>query len=109
MNTFAIKQDDLLPEPQVTLYDALGAVVDLTTAVSVQFLMRNADTLAVKVNAAATVVTPTAGVVKYVWAGTDTDTAGSYQAEWEVTWSGSRKQTFPTKGFDTVVVYEDVG
>lgn len=108
MNVFNVKRDDLLPEPQVTLYDALGAVVDLTTATSVKFLMRLASTGAVKVNAAATVVTAGSGVVKYTWAGTDTDTAGSYQAEWEVTWPGGKTQTFPTKGFDTVVVYEDV-
>lgn len=108
MNQFSIKQDDLLPEPEATLYDALGSVVDLTSAVSVKFLMRRADTGAVKVNAAADVVTAALGLVKYTWIGTDTDTAGSYQAEWEVTWSGSRKQTFPTKGFDVVVVYEDV-
>ena len=49
-----------------------------------------------KVNAAATVVTASLGRVKYTWTGTDTDTAGTYIGQFEMT-SGGKKRTAPNR------------
>ena len=50
----------------------------------------------------------TDAIVRYKWAAGDTDTVGSFDVQWEITWPGSEPQTVPTKGFYTVTVYDDL-
>lgn len=107
MADFAIKAHDRLPSIQATLSTA-GAPVDLTAATAVTFIMRPAAGGTVKVDAAATIVSAASGVVRYDWVAADTNTPGSYQAEWEVVWTGGRKQTFPTLTYHTVDVLADL-
>lgn len=94
MADFDIGKGDLLPVIEGTLLED-GSPVNLTGA-TVLFRMVNASGV-VKVAAAATVVGVLTGDVEYGWAGTDTDTAGTYQAEWEVTFTGVKPLTFPNK------------
>ncbi len=107
MSLFSIKQDDRIPSIAATLTYADGTVIDLTGG-AVKFLMRPEAGGAVKVNATATIVLPaTAGAVRYDWAAGDTDTVGTFQAEWEVTISGL-KITVPNDSYILVVVTEDI-
>lgn len=106
MSTFFIKRNDTGPSIQGTLERPNGTAVDLTGA-TVRFHMRFKNG-ATKVDAAATIVTAASGIVKYPWIAADTDTAGYYQAEWEVTYADSSVETFPNYEFQTVQVYEDV-
>ena len=99
---FTIKANDRLPSIQATLS------ADLTTATSVKFIMKTITGNTIKVNTTATIVTPASGIVRYDWAAVDTATPGSYQAEWEVTWTGGKKQTFPTLTYHTVDVLADL-
>lgn len=94
MADFTIGQDDLLPIIAATLKDEQGAAVDLTGA-SCKFHMGIAGSPA-KINATAVIDVAASGTVHYVWASGDTDTPGTYEAEWEVTYTaGSKPITFP--------------
>jgi hypothetical protein len=106
VSDFSIKRHDRLPSIQATLTYPGSTPVDLTSS-TVKFIMK-LPSGAVKVNAAAVLVTPTSGVVRYDWLAIDTDVAGTYDGEWEVTFSSGKKQTFPTTGYHSIAVVADL-
>ena len=108
MADYVIKAHDQLPSIQASLTTAAGAV-DLTGATAVAFIMQPAAGGAAKVNAPGVIVSPaTSGTVRYDWAVGDTNTAGDYQAEWQVTWSDGRHQSFPTVGYHSITIAPDL-
>jgi hypothetical protein len=111
---FTIRQHDRLPAIAYTLGEDVttgatttNSAVNLTGS-TVTFIMRLVGAASAKVNATATVVAATSGTVRYDWIAADTDTAGDYQAEWQVTDSAGRKRTFPTVGYITITVVPDL-
>jgi hypothetical protein len=112
-NVFTIKRGDTGPTLEVTLKDAAGNAVDITGNLGVQFQMKERqhkdnDQVALKVDAAATVVDAANGIVSYSWSSSDTDEIGEYVAEWVVTATNGSERTFPTPGFTTVRVVGDI-
>ena len=105
MASFYIKQHDTAPAIQAVLSDESGRI-DLTAATDVRFTMWTSA--AIKVNRAlATITTAKSGLVSYAWQSRDTDTAGTYSCEWEITWSNGTKQTVPSDMNDTVLITAD--
>jgi BppU N-terminal domain len=104
--TFKMKRYDRLPPLDVQLVSDVGPV-DLTSATSVKFLMRNADKVMV-INNTMQVINASQGMVRYLWADGDTDVIGSFKAEIEVIWPGSLPQTFPAASYFRVKIYEDI-
>jgi hypothetical protein len=103
---FEIKRNDLRPHWRVTL-TSNGTPVDLTGAATAKFTMKEGTT--VKVNKAAmTFIDQAGGVVEYDWTGTDTDTSGTYNVEVEVDWGAGEIQTFPSKGYFTITIEDDL-
>lgn len=85
-----IYRGDLKPDLVITCLDG-DAVVDLTAASSVFVIgVRDGTVL---FNRAATSAT-SLGVVTMLWQTADTTTAGVVEVEVQVTWSGSKPQTF---------------
>lgn len=109
MADFSIKAHDQLPSIEATLTAAGDNPVDLSTAVEVRFIMRDVKLPTAKVNSPAIVVSPpVTGKVRYDWQTGDTDTPGSYSAEWEITWLGGKKQTVPTTSYHSIDVLADL-
>lgn len=105
-DTFYIKRGDTSP----SLLSAIFPLdVDLTGA-TVCFNMRAKDSGAVKVNRAAAAIVTATGTptVQYDWTGADTDTAGFFDAEFEVTYAGGAVETFPNNGFIRVHIDGDI-
>lgn len=106
---FEIKRNDRRPYFRVALTQN-GSAADLTTAVAARFIMKTGSTI--KVNRATmTFIDKPGGIVQYAWAATDTDTSGDYNCEVEIDWGGSpaELQTFPSKGYFTVTITDDLG
>lgn len=105
---FFIKRHDTRPPLVKNLTDADGNPVNLTTASGVVFIM-SAGGVA-KVNRASTTVTdaPT-GKVSYTWVAANTDTSGTYDGEFEVTFSDGGVQTFPNPKKMVILVGDDLG
>jgi hypothetical protein len=103
--TFFIKARDTAPS---LIYALSPASVDLTGA-TVRFNMRTRTGTVLINRAAAVIVTPTgAPTVRYDWQAGNTDTSGLHEAEFEVTYSGGRIETFPNDSFIGVAVTGDI-
>lgn len=104
---FNIKQNDTSPSIQTTLLDGNGLAVDITGNLGVTFHMRNSEGTVV-IDTAATVVTAGSGIVRYDWLAADTATAGTFQAEFEVTYSDGKIETFPNASYIEIVITDDI-
>lgn len=99
---FNIKQNDTSPSLLANLKDYDNNPVNITGA-SVMFHMKDiSGTL--KVDSAMTIVDAVNGIVRYDWVAGDTDTAGAYYVEFEVTYADSAVETFPNTGNLSVLV-----
>lgn len=111
---FTIKQGDTRPLFVVVLKDDFGqpgeAPVNLTTAGGTAFFnMRSAGAGATKISRGTALVTnAAAGEVTYSWTAADTNTAGDYEAELEVQWTGGKVETFPNDGYWDISVVDDI-
>lgn len=106
---FYLKQDDTSPALVATLVDEDQVAIDLTSATGVAFHMIDPGTTTPKVNGGSvTVLDAPNGRVSYAWQATDTDTAGDYDGEFEVTWTGGSKTTFPNFRFMRIRILKDI-
>jgi hypothetical protein len=106
--TFFIKQNDTSPTLDVALRDDRGRAVDITGA-TVVFHMRNSLDDSTKVSSGSvTSLSDAQGEVRYAWAAIDTDTAGNFEAEFQVTFSGGTIETFPNDDYINVIITDDV-
>ena len=64
-----------------------GTVLNLTTATSVYFQMRQSADRRFVVNAAATIVTAALGAVRYDWSPGDLAIPGNYVMRWQINWN----------------------
>jgi hypothetical protein len=107
---FTIKKGDTLPALNATLRTSTGGgaatAADLTAATAVILVIKNQSGGAAERLTAAFVSKPD-GTVTYDWQLGDTDTAGTYDCEWEVAF-GSDIQTFPNSGYFTIVIETDL-
>lgn len=107
---FYIRQNDTASPITATLTDEAGAAIELTGA-TIKFQMAPIQGGAVKVSATATNLDTgpaNRGQVSYQWTTGQTDTAGLYLGEWQVTFAGGAKQTFPNDGYTLVRVTGEV-
>lgn len=110
-----MKTGDLRPGVQATLTDNTGNPVNIAGA-TVRFVMATrASPREVVIDTAASNDQAgdgsdgSKGKVSYEWVDGDTETAGTFLSEFEVTYASGITQTFPTVGYKTVNFTEDLG
>jgi len=104
---FYIKRNDTSPTMRATLKDGNDVVINLTGC-SIRFHMRSVGGTTAKADAAATIVDAEGGTVQYQWVAADTDTLGSFEAEFEVTFQGGEIESFPNNKFIQVEITDDI-
>ena len=106
---FTIKRNDLKPNLQARCTEG-DTPVDISQAESARVIIANR--LGNKVDAAVTILDDGTeglrGLWEYEWAEGDTDVAGDFRIEVEVTWPGGAPQTFPSGGYETVRITKDL-
>jgi hypothetical protein len=61
-----------------------------------------------KVDRLATVYDASEGIVEFIFLAGDLDEYGDFDADWEVTYDDGSIETFPNKGYDKVIVSEEL-
>lgn len=104
-----VKRNDTGPPVRVQVCnESNGSPQDFGAVASVSFHMTSIDGT-LKVDSAAAVEAPAEdGILRYDWAVGDTDTAGKYDAEFEVTFASGAKETYPADGFIEITIIEDL-
>lgn len=105
--SFTIKRNDTSPGIRTTLFDGNNLPVDITGNKGVRFHMKDASGTVV-IDDAATVADAANGVVTYTFTALQTDTVGTYQVEFEVTYADDAVETFPNNGNSTITIVEDI-
>jgi len=91
-----------------TLTYSTGAAVNLTGA-TLTFIVRSLTAAApVTLAGTASIVSAAAGTVQFAASAADTATPGQYMAQWKVTFAGGSVMTFPTVGYLSVHVEENL-
>lgn len=123
-----IKQDDTdqFPRARLCRTNAEGTALEAInlTGATVKFIMKEIGATATKVDATLAggeIIDAVNGLVEYWWEAADTDTVGSYLAEFEITFSNGRILTcwdertlgeinkdFSPEPF-TIIIVEDLG
>ena len=104
---FYLKQNDTAPSIRATLENGNGDPIDLINA-TVRFHMRALGSNTTKVDAAATVISAALGIVQYNWVAVDSNTIGTYTAEFEVTYPDTTVETFPNNGYIRIEITDDI-
>ena len=108
VQTFSIKQNDTRPILKAQLLDAEELPVNLTAA-AIEFHMRVYPAGTTKIaSGSVTINDATQGQVQYSFSASDTNTADTYEAEFEVTYSDGTIQTFPNDTQATVKITDDI-
>jgi predicted metal-dependent enzyme (double-stranded beta helix superfamily) len=108
MATYYLTQNDAGVTMTATLKNADGTAIDLTDATVVFHCGQAGDAANAIVDAAAVVLDGAAGRVAYAWTAADTAEAGTYDAEFQISW-GTVIRTVPSRsGAFKVVIRPEV-
>ena len=106
---FVIKRHSQRPSLRMYVKNTItDGPFDFTGATAVKFAMKDSSGNLVFSNPAVIESPSTSGYLRYNWGATDTQTAGEFRAEFDVSYGVGDKLTVPVKGNILVKIYEDV-
>jgi hypothetical protein len=107
MTKVTLKRGDTRTAIKATLVGDDGNPVDLTET-SVRFLVADFRGTSLIARQAG-IVSAAEGKVLFAFEPGETDTAGTYRAEFEATYLDGRKQTYPNDGYISIEILPDLG
>lgn len=111
MADVTIKRGDTRPKLVRTLQQTVGVTttaIDLTTATSVKLNLKDTQTSTTG-GGLCSITSAAAGQVTYTWLTSDTSTARTWNAEFEITWNDAGIETVPNGSYFTIEVFGDLG
>lgn len=105
---FTIKQNDTAPALVTVLQDSRGRPRVLTGATVVLNMRLQSDKVVKITGASVTITDASLGIVSYSFTAANTDTAGVYELEIQVTYSDSTIETFPNNDYVIVTILDDI-
>lgn len=106
---YIIKKGDTLPWLRATLRQGNGDPIDLTDAEVIKFIAKSKGTPPKVINKTVLVIDAASGLIEVSWSSSDTDTAATFDCEFEITWDPGFLQTVPNDGYFTIVISPDLG
>jgi hypothetical protein len=110
---FKIKRNDRRPYLDAQFFQPDGITpLNISSASKVSMVCRLKGTGVddpPKFKADCIVVDAALGRVQYRWSATDTDTPGTFEYEFEISWTGGELQTLPQDGYFSLIILDDVG
>ena len=105
--TFTVKQNDTVPALEAQLLDADGVGINLEMS---QVRFRAIERFGKKtIEKFATITDELTGKVQIDWQAGDTDIAGYYNCEFEITFTDSTILTVPNDGYFMISIIEELG
>lgn len=103
---FFIKQNDTSPSLAAYIQTSAGDAVNLVGATAKLHIKETGgSTLLVKTM---TITDAVEGLVQYDWVDPDTNIAGTYNAEIEITYSDGKIETYPNNGYFTITITSEL-
>jgi hypothetical protein len=110
---FNIKRNDLRPYLPAQFFQPNGVdplPLDQALAVNIVVSPKGAAPEdPPKFKKACVITDALAGQIEYRWSGTDTDTAGDFSYEFEISWPNAEPQTIPADAYLDLVIVDDLG
>ena len=104
---FYIRQNDTSPTITATLTDYSGVPINLNAA-DVEMFMEDLSGVLKLDGVVCAVDDAVEGIISYSWQAGDTDTVGTYRVLFEVTYADGGIETFPNKGYESVIVTREL-
>ena len=105
---FNIKQNDTAPSLVAVLRDTRGRPRILTGATVVLHMRLQSDSTVKITSGSCTLTDASLGIVTYPFTASNTDTAGVYLAEIQVTYADATVETFPNNDYIIVTITDDI-
>lgn len=97
------KVGDRLPVLTATLQDANGPV-DVSDTSEIKLVLRRRHSEEVTLNVTAEITDGPAGKVRYAWQDDDLAKSGTFDVEWQASWTSGESMTFPNDSYGQIVV-----
>jgi len=109
MADYNIKVGDTLPTITATLRNADGTAISLANASGVRFHMRRKGAKELLVGAACTILDAANGRIEYTWQEGDFDSQGTYEGEFQITYTSGDIATVPNDRHFSIQITEEIG
>lgn len=108
---YTIKKNDTLPNlvSSLTTGPTSGSQSAVNLAGASVVLVMRSTSGGVASRLGATITDAPNGTVARIWEPADTATSGTFNGEWEVTFSPNKVQTFPNESYFTITIADDLG